>query len=318
MIDMRSLYRRFVWAVFALAVTATLLRTPALCLFFDRTAGYCDPNPFSTLLYIVIALFLLLCVAYAVAAPRCEKKQRLAVAPDPTAESRLVRAASLLTALTFIAAAIGEAALSSAASNPARLRMLGAVLAAVYFAVGKKQKLILLGLGAHLYCVFVLITEYFDWTIPMNSPLKIMQQIAMIAALLFMTAELSHLNGSRRSVRYTACAALAAFFGLSNGVSLIAACLVGGIVRSDMLLHSLPALAIALYAASRLFVSHSIDIPVDLGDIPSELLEDPDDTALDSEDPLTPEDNNATTADTMVPAPQTSPMTPEEEDTSHG
>ncbi len=258
--DAPTLYRRFAFTATVLSLIAALLRTPALCLFFDRTVGYCDPNAFSTLLYIVIALFLLACAAYAILAAKCEKKQQIALAPDVTSQASILRIASLLTSLVFLVVAVWEIASATTISYPALLRLLGAALAMIYFAARNKQVLMWLGLGVHVYCIFVLVTEYFDWTIPMNSPLKIMQQTAMIALLLFITVELNHLNNTRRSIRYTVCAALAAFFGCANGLSLIAAYLAGGIVRTDILFHSLPALAIALYAIARLFTPHTVNI----------------------------------------------------------
>ena len=316
--DIRTLYRRFALGVTLMTLIAALLRVPALCLFFDRTVGYCDPNVFSTLLYIVVPLFLFLCAAYVILMRRCEKAQQTTVAPHAAAKTKTVLIASILAALVFVGVAAWEAVNYTATSYEALLRIVGALLAAVYFAVPNKQKVMVLGLGAHLYCVFVLVTEYFDWTIPMNSPLKTMQQAAMIAVLLFMTVELNHLNDTRRSIRYAVCAALALFFGFSCSISFVAAYPLGGIVRTDVLVHSLPALAVALYALARIFSYHVIDIPNEQEQPPEEMIADQESEPSldDQEGPATaPDESSPTESDS---APQASPTTSEEDHPSHG
>ena len=315
--DTRTLYRRFALGVTLMTLIAVLLRVPALCLFFDRTVGYCDPNVFSTLLYIVIALFLSLCAAYVIWARRCEKAQQLAIAPDVTAKTKTVLIASALVAPVFVGAIAWEAVNYTVTSYPALLRIVGAVLAAIYFAIPNKKKVMVLGLGTHLYCVFVLVTEYFDWTIPMNSPLKTMQQAAMIAVLLFMTVELNHLNDTRRSIRYTVCAALAVFFGFSSSIALVVAFSLGGIVRADMLIHSLPVLVISLYALARLFSYHTIDLPLEQKE---DQTDEPKNASAEQENEQTTEneEQSVTEPDEPSSGDQASPTTTEEDIPSHG
>jgi hypothetical protein len=78
--------------------------------------------------------------------------------------------------------------------------------------------------------------------------------------MLFFTVELNHLNGTHRPVRYTVCAALAMTLAIPNALSLIVAAAVGGIVKTEYLIRSLPAMAIGLYAAARLFNDRIIEI----------------------------------------------------------
>ena len=315
--DTHTLYRRFALGVTLMTLIAALLRVPSLCLFFDRTVGYCDPNVFSTLLYIAVPLFLLLCTAYVILMRRCEKAQQTTVAPHAAAKTKTVLIASILATLVFVGVATWEAVNYTATSYEALLRIVGALLAAVYFAVPNKQKVMVLGLGTHLYCVFVLVTEYFDWTVPMNSPLKTMQQAAMITALLFMTVELNHLNDTRRSIRYAVCAALAVFFGFSSSISLVAAFPLGGIVRTDMMIHSLPALAISLYALARLFSYHTIELPVDQKE---DQINEAENAPAEQGCEQSPQNEERDTAapDEPTSDTQASPTTPEEDHPSHG
>lgn len=259
--DPRTLYRRFTLGAAGLTATAALLRTLGVTLFFDRTVGYIDANIFSTLLYISLPLFVLGCVAYASLAARGEKAALVAVAPDEFSTAPTVKYASLLVALTFIGATAAELLLYGFATSTSLVRYLGAIASVLYFALPRSRATAITGLGVHVYAILSLSQEYFDWSIPLNSPLKLMQHAAMLAVMLFILVEINHLNQSRRSIRYTVCAALALFCGVVNTLPLIAAALLGGIVQTDYLLRALPPMAIGLYAAARLFASHEIELP---------------------------------------------------------
>ena len=132
----------------------------------------------------------------------------------------------------------------------------------------------LFAFGALVYFVAVLVSEYFDWTVPMNSPLKVMQQIAAVCAMLYLCAEMMQFVGKDRPHRLTACAALAAFFGLANGASLLLAFFVGGIVRIDYAVHAIPALAVGVYALIRLLNSRESSLPAPAKEEPVEAGQD--------------------------------------------
>ena len=256
----RTLYRRFALSAATLTTIMVLLRAPALCLFFDREVGYYDANAFSTLLYICLALLAIGCAAYATWAARFQKRHLLACAPDVQAATPIVCCSSWLVVAAFLPAIVWEIMTYQATDFPALLRMAGALIAIVYFILPNKQQTMAAGLGVHLYCVFCLVFEYYDWTVPMNSPLKLMQQAAILAVMLFLTVELNHLNGTHRPIRYTICAALAMTLAIPNALSLIVAAAVGGIVKTEYLIRSLPVMAVGLYAAARLFNDRAIEI----------------------------------------------------------
>lgn len=286
--DPRTLYRRFALGTAGLTALAALLRTLSLCLYFDRSVGYVDANAFSTLLYIASALFVLGCIAYVILATRLEKTARLAVAPNETAITPAVRYTALLCALTFVGAMVAELLLCGFDGTFPLLRYLAAIIATLYFvSPNKKGPAILSGLGVLLYAVCAIASEYFDWTVTLNSPIKLMQEASLLSSVFFILVEMNHLNHTRRSIRYTICAAFSLFLGVVGGLPLIAASLVGGIVKPEYLIHSLPPLAIALYAAARLFASHEIDVPAPVEETQDEQA--PSEKAADEQIPDTPD-----------------------------
>jgi len=292
--DPRLLYRRFATCVAGLTVLATLLRTLSLTLFFDRSVGYVGTGFISTLLYMayvaMILFFLLGCAVYVAMALRLEKTALLAVAPNEAAASPLVRYSSLACAIVFVAATVAEVLLYGFTGMFPLPRCIAAIVSALYFALPRSKKTALAGFGILGYGIFTIAYEYFDWTVALNSPIKLMQEAALASAMLFILVELNHINHTRRSIRYTVCAALSLFCGASNGISLIAAALVGDVVKGDYLIHALPPLFIALYAAARLFAPHEIELPEPV----EESAEDPDaEATTPTSDAESPDDQDA-------------------------
>ena len=259
--DARILYRRFALATAGLTALTILLRTLSLCFFFDHSVGYVNAGLFPTLLYIALALFVALCAGYAYFASKAEKASLLAVAPGESASTPILRYTSLVCALAFVGATAAELALYGFAGTFPLLRHLAAIAAVLYFALPKQRRFALSGLGAIAYAIATIATEYFDWTVTLNSPIKLMQEAALLSVALFVLVELNHLNHTRRSIRYTVCAALCLFCGLVNGLPLLVASLVGNVAKPDYILHALPSMAVALYAGARLFASHEIELP---------------------------------------------------------
>lgn len=257
----RKLYRCFSLGVLGLTALAVLMRTLSLCFFFDRSVGYVDKGFIPTLLYITLPLFVLMCLAYGFLASKSEKAERIAIAPDEAATTPFIRAASLLCAVTFTGVAVVELLVFGVDGIASVVRYPAAIIAALYFALPLQKRLLPAGLGVMAYAVSAVASEYFDWTVTLNSPIKLMQEASLMAATLFILVELGHVNHTRRSVRFTVCTALALFCGVTNGFSLVTAALAGGIVKPEYLLHALPPLAVGLYAAARLLACHEIAIP---------------------------------------------------------
>lgn len=290
--DSRILYRRFQLGALGLTIFAALTRVLSLCFFFDPSVGYVDAGIIPTLLYIARALFPVWCALYAFAALRLEKKTLIAVAPNEEAATPALRYASFFCAVALIVSMVAELSMCGFSGKAALLRYLSAIVAAFYF-IPRSRRSITAGLGVVAYTICAVAGEYFDWTVTLNSPIKLMGQAALMSAALFILAELCHVNHTRRSVRYTVCAALSMFCGFTNGLSLGVAALVGGIVKPTYLLHALPPLAIGLYAALRLFAGHEIILP---------------EPALEADEEATAESEQTTES----PAPPTQPTQEEE------
>lgn len=226
----------------------------AIALHFDRTVGYLNRNAFSTLLYIILSLFALVCLATAVGLRKRKGDTAPTAAPDLAAGNRASRLCSLVAAIAFVAAMAWECIGAAQTDIASLLRALSATAAAVYFGAKAKKRFAAFGIGVHGYCFFSIATEYFDWTIPMNSPIKTMQAAALVSAMLFMLAELSiRADRATTLTRFGVTAALATVFGITNGVSMITSAIVGDIAPTGYVVRALPTLAIGAYALTRLY-----------------------------------------------------------------
>ena len=193
---------------------------------------------------------------YAVACARKTKRDpQTVLCPSISENTPFVRVTTLVVALAYVAIAVWEipGVLKGGIVSLALLRLLSAACAAPYFASYPKRNTMLSGVCTHIYCFAALITEYFDLYVTMNSPIKLMQQFAFFAVMLYVLTELRQLSGKPQPVRSVALGFLAVFFALTNGISCIVAASVGGIIPTDYLLRALLLMSIGLYAAARLY-----------------------------------------------------------------
>ena len=271
-----------------------LLFSLAMALHFDRTVGYLNRNAFSTLLYIVLALFALVCIAAVMDLRKCNKNNTQTTIPDLAADGRISHWCSLVAAVALIGALAWECIASRSADSSSLLRALCALAAAVYFGTRAKKRFAAFGLGVHGYCVFSVASEYFDWTVPMNSPFKIMQSAALVSVMLFMLAELSiRADRAISPARLGVTAALATVFGITNGITMIIAAIVGDIAPTAYIVRALPSLAIGAYALACLYSianapALSLDPLVETAPADAEQVqEDPDEGQ--AQDPVSPQ-----------------------------
>jgi hypothetical protein len=136
-----------------------------------------------------------------------------------------------------------------------------------------------------LYLVFALVSEYFDWTVPMNSPIKLMNQAASIFVLLMLCDELLALGGKARPLRSTVCTTLSAFFGLTCGLPMLVAVLGKGVIETTYLIHTIPSLALGIYATARLLR------PCEIEWIPTAKCPEQDPPAPENSDTINDEEN---------------------------
>ena len=128
----------------------------------------------------------------------------------------------------------------------------------------------------------------------MNSPFKIMQSAALVSVMLFMLAELSiRADRAISPARLGVTAALATVFGITNGITMIIAAIVGDIAPTAYIVRALPSLAIGAYALARLYSianapALSLDPLVETAPADAEQVqEDPDEGQ--AQDPVSPQ-----------------------------
>jgi len=271
----------------------SLLFSLAMALHFDPSVGYLNRNAFSTLLYIVLSLFALVCIVTVIGLRKRNEDAAQTTVPDLAAGGRISHVCSLVTAIVFVAAMVWECLGASQADTSSLLRALCALAAAVYFGTCAKKRFAAFGIGVHGYCVLAIATEYFDWTVPMNSPFKIMQSAALVGVMLFMLAELSiRADRATSPARFGVTAALATVFGVTNGIAMITAAIVGDIAPTADIVRALPSLAIGAYALAHLYsVAHAPAIPFDppIADTVSDAPQEQEDPDKEQADPALPQ-----------------------------
>ncbi len=283
--DSRKLYRAFTFATLGLTAITLAVRTAILCFTFDYTLGYHAGGILSTLLYILIVLGFACAVGYIAVAGKATKQQLRGFAPTPGSPGMPTYLCSLAVAATFVTVLVWEILSGNLTNSRSLSKCIGALLAIVYFSHPKKENVRLLGLGPHLYLVFALVSEYFDWTVPMNSPIKLMNQAATVCVLLMLCDELLSLGGKARPLYSTVCTALTALFGLTCGIPMLILAVATGAMETEYLIHTVPILTLGLYAAARLLYPCEIEI------IPRKKHPKEDSPAPENSDTITNEEN---------------------------
>ena len=242
------------------ALIVALLRSATFAFAFDRTAGYCSPGVLSTLLYIALALALAGCVGGAVIAVAMARRQDEDVTFTPEKRSPAVKLSSLLIALACVAAAVYSVyCWAQGASALMLVYALAALLAIPYFVPAKPiATFAWFGLGVLAACVLSAAIEYFDVSVAMNSPVKLMQQFAALSIAIYFLSELYALTGKMQPRRTLLFGSIAVVLGVSNGITNIVAAMIGGILTPDYLVRSLVLLTLGLYVAARLMTARRI------------------------------------------------------------
>ena len=246
-----SLLRRICGiTVAALTVAAALLRSFAFATAFDDAVGYFDPGPIPTLLYITVAL------ALGVIAVDAILSVRLAPPPpqDFTHRAPLTCGTAWLVALT-LAIYAGYEVVNIFAMGFSPLAILGRLalplLAIPYFVFKPRPATAWFGIAAFGFCLYSIIIEYFDRYVTMNSPLKLMQQFAALALVLYLLTELNGLARVSQPKRAATYGLLAAFLSITNGISCLIGTFSGRLIPTDYAMRAAVLLALGLYVAAR-------------------------------------------------------------------
>lgn len=242
-------------ATLGLSLLAAVLRSLAFVTTFDRAVGYFDRGIIPTLLYIVIVLALAGILIFAVA---CRRNALNLPSPARKQRSLLLSiAAGALGAVLAFAGVWDVLAFASGASPLVLVRGLAAALAIPYFLFYTNKRTLSFGLAAHLYCLLLLVAEYFDRYVPMNSPVKTMQQFALVTLMLYLVCEMYTAMGTVRPIRTAVFGLLSVFLCITGGISCIVAGIAGDILSRDYLIGAIVLLALGLYTAAGLHTAAS-------------------------------------------------------------
>ncbi|MBO5897621.1 MAG: hypothetical protein J6R04_01290 [Clostridia bacterium] len=241
-----SPHRVFGLLIAALTLAATVVRSLGFVLAFDRSVGYFNNGLLSTLFYIILALIPVAAIGYALLVRRA--------VPMPMESTTLVRSfsTSSVGALTVLIALNLWSLVSNGPHTLTLPLTLVAALAIPYFATSRATAPIWSGISAVICCVLCLVVEYFDASVTINSPIKLMHLLAFLAIALYLLTELFALAGAPKPRRALPLAAVAAAYGIIGGISHVVAALMKDIILLDYLARALVLFAFGLYAAARL------------------------------------------------------------------
>lgn len=151
-----------------------------------------------------------------------------------------------------------------------------------------------LGIGVPAFFIFRLLMLYYDTSAPINSPVKILDQLAGAAALLFSVGNLRAVVSASRPRFFYRWGAITVLLMLPSAVSQIVYMAADGTAKSVSGFYPFVQLAFALYAAARVISSlfarePLIPDPVDVQSVPTV-----DGAATDTPDtPDVPEEESA-------------------------
>ncbi len=216
-------YRRFLILDLIVCLLAALVGALAFSLSFDSDIGYFRAGVFPTLLYCTLAAGVVIAISYAYLSRRERQEDAEAdgslTGHKPAEDSLAVRITAVVCAGTFAVAGLvsvwqlmsDTVPQTGALSKPATawvalLTAFSALASAIYFAaIGLRRNTLPLfsrmGLGIPGYAVLTIIRAYFDMSVAMNAPTKVLAQFSLLAIALCHIAELWYLYGARPAKR---------------------------------------------------------------------------------------------------------------------
>lgn len=264
-------YRRFFYLDLFLCLFATVVGTLAFLFSYDRSVGYFNAGPFPTLLYCALFAGVGIAIVFAL----WKKGNVNTEIPNALSSKNnmMTRIAAWLNTAAFATAGMvsvwqlmsDTVPQTGALSKPvtgwlALLTALSALASAVYFAsVGLCRNAVSLfrwtGLGVTGYAVLATIRAYFDLSVPMNAPTKLLAQFSLLSIALCHIAELWALSGVRtvRRLRVLGLLALPLCFGYTLPMLLTIPAYGTALLDASTWFALLPQLAYAIYLATRLY-----------------------------------------------------------------
>ncbi len=240
-----------------MTAVCTLLRTVGLFKYYDRTEGYFQSGELVPEVLKWLCIIAPVCFAFA-----GFFASKVKTRPALTGYASKVGAVAAAVLLLAHAVYLVPYCLSYVEGNVLvpGLFLAFAVLSALYFAMGATkgaaaENRALLGFGVIFYATAGLAKSYFDFKTTMNSPDKLLLQVAYMSVMLYMLAETGLLIGAKKSGRFTVFSFLAFFFCTVSSVPALAAYLsrdfYGFLAAPEYAVSQLGVLALALFALCR-------------------------------------------------------------------
>ncbi len=249
-ISLRTLRIYRTVSLLAVAV-AVLLRTLNLFLFYETDIGYyTQGSVWPTLLRVLLILFV---AAFAVLSLRIGTR----VSPTPHG-NRLTVIVALLVAAVFATTALWRYCVSvTALSNVSVFAFITGGLAAVYFILFAFKKALpalslATGFGAILWFVSILGASYFDVTVTMNAPEKLVLHLACVGGMLLMLAEIRLACGASKPRFYLFSLATATLALCTSAIPSCIAAAAGILAPRALGYADLACLALGLFGIVRL------------------------------------------------------------------
>ncbi|MBQ7383339.1 MAG: hypothetical protein IJV72_00925 [Clostridia bacterium] len=215
--------RFFLGGVLLLTLAGIALRTLNLAFFYDTDIGYYAsdaPLPLIMNIFLLVAF-----AAIGVCSAVLPRKPYMTTGKE---SNIAVKVASVLCALAFAALALCTLlGFVVPAAKLIYLFIFAALVSALYFVLGALGKndevraLLLIALAIAL--VYILAVSYFDVFVQMNSPNKVILQIACLVSMLFFVYEARCITGELKRKLYLFSLSCAVFFsGVASVPSIIA------------------------------------------------------------------------------------------------
>ncbi|MHB1154752.1 MAG: hypothetical protein ACYCWE_19155 [Eubacteriales bacterium] len=241
-----------------LAVAATLIQTILFYSDYDEKLNlYNTGVTLPGILYIAVFIAALFCAAaYFITKDNAQTQ----ILPPP---DRFVVFAAILSGFQLLASVLFNLYyyMTGMYTGMTSLRtavLITAIPAAVYFIITamsrnpKKTVLILCGFFTIIWAALYLMCIYFDMSSPLNSPIRVLNQLSLITIMLYFIFEIRYLLGKPRPRFYLPASLLAMLFISLSSVSDLLLTFAGFRTSTNDTVFRIAEVAILLYITARL------------------------------------------------------------------
>ncbi len=245
-------------AAAVLTAVGVILRTVGLFVYYDRDAGYFKINALVPQILTVICI--MACAVFVLSGLFASKVKIKPAFTGIASKAGSAFAAVVLLVHSVYLVSYCLSYVEGSVIIPGIFLVFSAI-AAVYFALGclkkyeSKENRSILGFCVIFYATVGLAKSYFDFATAMNSPDKLLLQLAYMSVMLYMLFDTRFLMGIGKSGRFTVFSFVAFFFCTVSSVPALVAFFskdFGGFLgMPDYAVSQVGLLAIAVYSACR-------------------------------------------------------------------